>query len=638
MDKLVCLIAILNCLFFPCALSAQTAPSLTLSDEQGYYKLGSHLELMEDPSNTLTIYDASSSRFTSRFTPSTSSAPQIGFTKSTWWGRFTIHNVSRTRDKWILHLDYPLMDRIDLYLPCGEGKFAARHSGRSLPFFVKELKRKDHLFLLPLTSDNEQTFYLRIVSESFVSLPLAIWDRDSFEVMDRSEHLSLGIFFGIILVMSMYNLFLFVSLRDRAYLFYALYALLVAFTQFIVEGLALQYLWPYFPDMNRTIEIVATFLSLSLAVSFSRSFLQTARFLPTQNRLLAFIQWGFSAFALMSPLFRYSYSVKVLSLCVLMYAPVLIYCGVASRRTGFRSANFFLVSWIWTLASSLMIVLNSMMFHLLGSDAILLYRVSFVIEIVLLSLALADRINILQREKLNGQEENSRLAMKNRQQQMAARSREVQYSNERERMLQDLHDGIGGITANISILSDVTGRSSDESDYRRSLEVIASLSRVCTNEIRMFINSLDPDELSWPSLSAEMKFYGLSMTESHGIALSFVASGLTEQIVQPCSVIYLNILRIYKEIIANIVKHASAQFVEISLALETDLLTLVVKDDGIGIPEGKLSGRGITHMKMRTGKLGGSFSLDAGNGTRISIVIPIPLKYPSAGMVDEISP
>jgi signal transduction histidine kinase len=234
--------------------------------------------------------------------------------------------------------------------------------------------------------------------------------------------------------------------------------------------------------------------------------------------------------------------------------------------------------------------------------------------------------------------ENSRLSLANLQQQEEARKREVRFSRERERMLQDLHDGIGGITANISILSEVSRLSTGEAELRRALEVISSLSQVCSNEIRMFINSLDVDEQSWPNLTAEMKFIGLSMTEPHAIAFSFQASGLTNEAPPPCSVLYLNILRIYKESIANIVKHAAARSVVVGMAIMTDSLTLYVQDDGIGAPLTKMPGRGISHMESRARELGGEFALVVENGTRVCITVPIPIKYPSGGIADPSAP
>jgi PAS domain S-box-containing protein len=97
---------------------------------------------------------------------------------------------------------------------------------------------------------------------------------------------------------------------------------------------------------------------------------------------------------------------------------------------------------------------------------------------------------------------------------------EKRHTVEKEKILMDLHDGIGGITTNISILSELAQKAVDSESIKKTLGTIARLSREGVSEIRSFMQGLDSKELSWHALTAELRKQGTSMLEPHSIAFS----------------------------------------------------------------------------------------------------------------------
>lgn len=203
---------------------------------------------------------------------------------------------------------------------------------------------------------------------------------------------------------------------------------------------------------------------------------------------------------------------------------------------------------------------------------------------------------------------------------------EKQYSLEKEQMLMDLHDGIGGISSNIGLLAARGEQSGNLEATRETFNAILQLSKESIAEIRSFMQSLDSKEMSWHALMTELKRYGAELLEPHGILLQF-NSQVDESSEKLRNVIWINIFRIYKEGLINIIKHAKANKVIIDLVISTNYIKLTIDDNGIGYTNEKTSGRGMSNIHKRAGMLGGNVTWSCSNGTRLSLTIPVPVQY-----------
>ena len=203
---------------------------------------------------------------------------------------------------------------------------------------------------------------------------------------------------------------------------------------------------------------------------------------------------------------------------------------------------------------------------------------------------------------------------------------EKKHARERERILKDLHDGIGGITTNISLLADMAQDASSPEEIRKTLSTISELAREGLSEIRGFMNSMDDSRMDWHTLIADMRHYGSTFVESHGISFQ-VTSTIGDVREQPVSILYLNLFRIYKEALVNIVKHSKAKTVKVAMDVRPEGLLLTVKDDGAGLGERKRNGRGLRNMKTRAEEIGGRVKVVSDKGTRVSLDLPFPLRY-----------
>jgi len=194
---------------------------------------------------------------------------------------------------------------------------------------------------------------------------------------------------------------------------------------------------------------------------------------------------------------------------------------------------------------------------------------------------------------------------------------------EREGLLMDLHDGVGGLVTNIRLLADLSQKMNDKESINKTLSTISQLSTDAISEIRDLMQSLDSGELNWRTLVTTLRNEGAAMIEAHGI--SFTAEAKVEAADQPGSLLWVNLFRIYKEALTNIIKHAHAKSVTATLYILSDRLTMEIQDDGIGWRGEAKSGRGLSIMRKRAKDLGGTITVNTGTtGTRIILKIPFP--------------
>ena len=192
-----------------------------------------------------------------------------------------------------------------------------------------------------------------------------------------------------------------------------------------------------------------------------------------------------------------------------------------------------------------------------------------------------------------------------------------------QKVLMDIHDGIGGITTNISLLSEIA-RKADPAEAKKAVATISGLAREGMGEIRSLMYSLDREDMTWHSLSVEIRNQGMKMVEPHSITFE-MTSDISGTGPEPGSLLCLSLFRIYRESLMNVIKHAKAKKVSVVLRVNRERLVLAVCDDGVGLIEPPLSGkgRGISSMKTRAAEIGGTVMITSGRGACVSLEIPL---------------
>jgi len=400
---LILLLAFSAIILQPHLVSATSAP---LHYEKGreIYSLGSHLEILEDKDRVLSIETASAPNLSGNFLPSPAENPNWGFSRSAFWARFSAGGDFDQEQQWLLELDYSLLDQVDIYLPQADGTFLLKKSGDLLPFREREFQNRNLLVSLPQSALSGSPIYLRIVSESTISLPMTILSARAFIKTDHNQQFMLGIYYGIILLVIVYSLLLLVSLREISYFYHLLFIVNFGVFQLITNGTAYEYLWPNLPRWNS--QSLPMFIGLSCIgiALFSRKFLDTASNTPRLDKALQVLAAS-SALVACLPLFS-SYGIAIrlaagLSLTVIL---TIIICGAICMNKGYHPARYFMVAWSLFFFGIILLVLRA--FGLLNNDFACLYAPQFgsALTVILLALALADRIKITEQHNAEARE------------------------------------------------------------------------------------------------------------------------------------------------------------------------------------------------------------------------------------------
>ena len=205
--------------------------TVDLTEDQGKYPLGLHFEYLEDKGGTLTIDDVTSPEYAGGFRRSGEEAPNFGYTRSPYWIRFKVRNTTRDSIKWLLKIDYYWFNTIELFSPLGDGSYSSKIAGYVVPIKEQDIKTNKHIFSFVVPRGGEETFYVRFRTTDLMILGMSIYSYDYLVKEDHEEQIINGLFYGAMIIMLLYNLFLFIFLSDRTYLYYILMVFFIILVQ-----------------------------------------------------------------------------------------------------------------------------------------------------------------------------------------------------------------------------------------------------------------------------------------------------------------------------------------------------------------------------------------------------------------------
>jgi signal transduction histidine kinase len=388
--------------------------------------LGRAMQVFEDPSGGATLNDVLAADNAGKFRQLEAASLNAGYSRSAFWLKVVLSyrpvNPGAAPD-WLLEMAYPPMDHVDLYLPDAAGHVSlAWQTGDMLPFSSRQIKQNNYLFDLNLLPNQAQTVYLRVASHGSIQAPLTLWSSHAYIEDQPGRLYILGMIYGVLAGMLAYNLFIFLSVRDPSYLYYILYITCFGLYQVSVNGAGIEFFWPdnpWWANVSTTFLIAAAIL---FASQFSRTLLQTPRLGRWLDIPLVLMMVGAGAIMVLSLVADYGLALRLVTGLVLVFSLMVFLIGIIAGLKGQRVARYFILAWTAFLAGG---VINAvMLLGFLPHTFLTMYssQIGSVIEVALLSLALADRINSMrdEQERITAQASreqaalNQQLAISNR--------------------------------------------------------------------------------------------------------------------------------------------------------------------------------------------------------------------------------
>ncbi|MFO1470546.1 MAG: 7TM diverse intracellular signaling domain-containing protein [Turneriella sp.] len=339
------------------------------------------------------------------FTRSESPRLSLGYTSKAVWVAVPVAQIAGKSDRLILEIT-ALIDSIQFnYLNERGLRLESFVTGRDMPLSSRPLEHHNFIFPVMLERASRGFILMRLMSQGSMLVPLKLMPESEFYQLDRLELLVFGIYFGLMAVMVLYNLFLYAATRERSYAFYVFYILFFMLFQFAIWGFFHELVLPESPQLAKFGLPLFLHLATIFQLLFAAQFFQARDIIPRLYKISGYLSFVTFVSLLSGGFVPYRWFITLgiltgSSAALLIFFQALIL--YVKRR---KVARFFLIAYTTLIGGVVFLALRNM--GIINYSFISSYsaQIGSALEVILLSLALADRINIWRDEKDKAQKQ-----------------------------------------------------------------------------------------------------------------------------------------------------------------------------------------------------------------------------------------
>jgi signal transduction histidine kinase len=333
------------------------------------------------------------------FIPSQVDVPNLGKHEGDIWIKVPVHMRGNTNENKFLFIETPLIENLEIYELIDNKLIDRKLIGSNVPIEKRLMRQSFPIYELHPANGKQHIIFLKINTKKQLQLPLYIVNEEELQEILLRNNLIFFLYAGIILAMFFYNLFLWFTVKDSIYLYYVVYILVVGLIQSTIDGYSYLYFWPDWPAFaDHSFYLFTIFVNIT-GLIFTMKFLQTRKRVAHWHNVSVAILIVYFIYLILLLIGFKSILYQLLQFSALTVAFFMLFMGIRVLKKGYRPALFFLIAWSFLIIGIIIYAFTDLGFIRYTMFTHKSLEIGSALEVILLSFALADKINLLKKEK-----------------------------------------------------------------------------------------------------------------------------------------------------------------------------------------------------------------------------------------------
>lgn len=322
------------------------------------------------------------------------------------WIRFDLNNVENALASRIIEFSNPDLHKLSIFKQASDGQLTHWELGSYLPFVDRPILSRNFAVPIQLKAKERVRFYVRAESNVGVLIPISVREESEFWYLANFDNLTLGLYFGILIMFIAFNAGMFLARNDYVFLLLSVDLLIFALMYANHLGLNFEYLWPVDPQFNYLAGLFLSYLVVLSANVFTWHFLKME-----QSRIQLTFYYGFNALALLGFIILWFIPVSISSfICAVLGMGVALYLlslTFIKWRSGAEFSFYYFVSYAFAALATLIYVAHKL--ALLPTNFFTSYAIghSILLQAIVLTCVLIERKKVV--EKIIGFEAGAKV-------------------------------------------------------------------------------------------------------------------------------------------------------------------------------------------------------------------------------------
>jgi ligand-binding sensor domain-containing protein/signal transduction histidine kinase len=549
-----------------------------------------------DVKNEFQKPDVSDTVFNAKFKSDFEAIANFKYTEYPCWVKIPIRNSSNA--SWFLEVDNARLDDLEIWVYERNQLVFNKKAGNFLPKFLNETKEANPIFRLEMIENQDYVIYLKAYTLRDLKVKVNFWESSSLLNYLVSKKLIWGIFIGFIILISLYNIILWITIKDNTYLFYTLYILFFGAFQLSLYGYGYQYLW-HNSRFNTNGFLVFLLLSNIFLILFTEHFLNLKTWFSGWFIYFKSIYFiiSLSLISLSFFYFQYYYNYIIIILGIILNFIFWTICYQYWVKRIKLIYYYFIATYFMAMASGIVSLQNLGILNAQNQEYI--FMIGSMCEIVLFSFALGYKFrkNLLEKE-----------------QQQALRIE----------IASNLHDDLAASLSSLTMFTELKKMKTQDLPQKEVLANIAIKTRIILSKIREAVYELNPQNDEEEDWIERFLTFGQEITNSTEISFfSDIESTLDFSSISPNA--RRQIFLIFKEALNNAAKYSECSNLFFTIKKVDHAIEFRLNDDGVGfnIPKENKKGNGLNNMAIRAQKIKAFISISSNIGTGTEVLLRI---------------